>query len=169
MGYALFPSFDRELPGIDATTMSGKILAANIEKLDAAAKKLKVPTLTSMISASEDELDDLLGEDLDSEEGVDQFVGDIKKDLAKVGLDKEVDLAGLKESLDGINAARPLSEEWFPSGHGLKTVRALITFVSANPKRFSPAEHLLTELADLERCLTVGEKHEAGFHLTPDF
>jgi hypothetical protein len=115
MGYALFASFSRELPGIDACSLSGKVLAANIETLDMAAKKLKVATLTSMISASEEDIDDLIGEDLDSEEAVEDFVGDIQKDLAKLGHDKGIDLAGLKENLDGLNASRPIAEQWFPS------------------------------------------------------
>src|SRR5688572_13305650 len=46
-----------------------------------------VTTLSDMISASEEHVEDLIGDDLDSEEAVEEFVGDIEKDLAKLGLD----------------------------------------------------------------------------------
>jgi hypothetical protein len=169
MGYALYISFQRAVPGAKGSEMSGKILAANLEKLDKAAKKLGLTTLSELVSVSDEDVDNLIGEDLKSSEAVDDFVAGVEKELAELGLDKEMDLAELKESLGGINAARPAEERWFPAATGLRSVRGLIAFVEKNRRQFANADLLLEDLRDLETNLAKAEKHAVGFHLTPDF
>lgn len=65
MGYALFVTFDRSIPGIDGSDLSGKVLALNIETLDDVARRLNLLPLGELISISDEELEDLLDDDIE--------------------------------------------------------------------------------------------------------
>lgn len=70
MGYALYVTFDRPIPGVEGWNLCGKTLARNLETLDAIARASGLPSLSDLISISDEELADFLDETL--EEGLDE-------------------------------------------------------------------------------------------------
>ncbi|MDX2214381.1 MAG: hypothetical protein SFY66_13910 [Oculatellaceae cyanobacterium bins.114] len=62
MGYAVFVTFDRLIPNVEAWNMCGKILAHNLDALDDVANRLNLHPLTEMISISAEDLENLLDE-----------------------------------------------------------------------------------------------------------
>ena len=57
-------------------------------------------------------------------------------------------------------------EQWFPAAEGLKTVRALIEYVSANLNDFKQPNPILRDLRGIESTLAAAEAAGIRFHLT---
>ncbi len=57
-------------------------------------------------------------------------------------------------------------EQWFPAAEGLKTVRALIEYVSANLNDFKQPNPILRDLRAAEALLTAAEAAGMKFHFT---
>lgn len=60
MGAALFIVLQREVEGVDASSVSGKFLSRNLEMLDALANQLKVEPLGNFISFNPKEVSEFL-------------------------------------------------------------------------------------------------------------
>lgn len=74
MGLAYYPTFDKTLEGFDASSVDGKVLADNFDALAEAAVRLNVPAADTFCSTSDEELEDLLGDDVPDEiEGAEWF------------------------------------------------------------------------------------------------
>jgi hypothetical protein len=67
MGYALFVTFDRSIPDVEEWNMCGKTLAQNIEQLDNVARHLRVTSLSEMICVSQEDLEELLDEAIETD------------------------------------------------------------------------------------------------------
>jgi len=57
-------------------------------------------------------------------------------------------------------------EQWFPAGDGLKTVRAIAEYVSANLNDFKQPNPILRDLKAAESLLTAAESAGVKFHFT---
>ena len=57
-------------------------------------------------------------------------------------------------------------EQWFPAAEGLKTVRALIEYVSANLNDFKQPNPILRDLRAVEALLTAADAACVKFHFT---
>lgn len=68
MGVAYFPVFETQLNGIDSNAFNGKALAKNAERLARASKRLEVAPLEAFCSVSDEEMDDLIGEEIAGED-----------------------------------------------------------------------------------------------------
>jgi hypothetical protein len=69
MGAALFITLERQIPGIDASSVGGKLLSRNLDWLNEASGKLNVRPLGDLISVNSDEAADFLeGEGMDTGE-----------------------------------------------------------------------------------------------------
>jgi hypothetical protein len=55
MGAALFVSLERDIPGIDASSVSGKALSRNLDWLNEACQKLNVRPVGELISVNPEE------------------------------------------------------------------------------------------------------------------
>ena len=65
MGAAYYPSFERAVKGYEpATAMSGKMIARQIEELDAVCTRLQVAPLSSFYSESAAEAFEKIGEEM---------------------------------------------------------------------------------------------------------
>jgi hypothetical protein len=75
-------------------------------------------------------------------------------------------IAQLKE--EGFDPAkmRLPPEQWFPAADGLKTVRALITDVTAHLNDFKQPNPILRELKAVEALLDAANSVGVGFHFT---
>ena len=69
MGAAIFVSLEREIPGLEASSVDGKALSREVESLDALASTLKVKPIMELYSINPEELTDFLG-DMSPEEGL---------------------------------------------------------------------------------------------------
>ena len=58
------------------------------------------------------------------------------------------------------------AEQWFDAAQGLKTVRALIEYVSANLNDFKQPNPILRDLRNIEATLVAAEAAGVRFHLT---
>ena len=58
------------------------------------------------------------------------------------------------------------AEQWFPAGDGLKVVRALIQYVSANLNNFKQPNPILKGLRAVEGLLVAAEGAGVRFHFT---
>ena len=78
--------------------------------------------------------------------------------------------AALIEQLkaDGFDPSkmRLPSEQWFDAATGLKTVRALIEYVSGNLNDFKQPNPILRDLRGIESTLAAAESQSIRFHLT---
>lgn len=70
MSSALFIVLERQVPGIDASSVSGKSLARQLEWLDRTAKELSVPPLSDFISVSPQEAAAFLEDEGQSDSGL---------------------------------------------------------------------------------------------------
>jgi hypothetical protein len=57
-------------------------------------------------------------------------------------------------------------ERWFPAAQGLRTVRALIEYVSENLNDFKQPNPILRDLRGIESTLAAAEAAGVQFHLT---
>jgi len=57
-------------------------------------------------------------------------------------------------------------EQWFPASDGLKTVRAIAEYVSANLNDFKQPNPILRDLKAAESLLTAAESAGVKFHFT---
>ena len=57
-------------------------------------------------------------------------------------------------------------ERWFPAAEGLRTVRALIEYVSENLNDFKQPNPILRDLRGMEATLAAAEAAGVAFHLT---
>jgi hypothetical protein len=57
-------------------------------------------------------------------------------------------------------------EQWFAAGEGLKTLRALIDYVSANLNNFKQPNPILRDLRAAEALLAAAESAGVRFHFT---
>jgi len=57
-------------------------------------------------------------------------------------------------------------EQWFPASDGLKTVRAIADYVSANLNDFKQPNPILRDLKAVESLLTAAESAGVKFHFT---
>ena len=57
-------------------------------------------------------------------------------------------------------------EMWYPAGDGLKVVRALIDYVSANLNNFKQPNPILRDLRAVGVLLVAAEKAGVRFHFT---
>ena len=64
MGVALYIVLDEEDPGFDPF-VNGKAIAKETKKLDAISKKLGIPTFDSFISMSSEDLEGILGDEVE--------------------------------------------------------------------------------------------------------
>jgi hypothetical protein len=69
---------------------------------------------------------------------------------------------------DGFDPAkmRLPPEQWFPAAEGLRTVRALAEYVSANLNDFKQPNPILRDLKAAEALLTAAEAAGVRFHFT---
>ncbi|OOG47534.1 hypothetical protein [Polaromonas sp. A23] len=64
MSVAFYVVLDKEDPGFD-TFVNGKALAKEAQKLEVISKKLGIPTFEDFITMSADDIEDMLGEEVD--------------------------------------------------------------------------------------------------------
>src|SRR3954463_11867653 len=57
-------------------------------------------------------------------------------------------------------------EHWYPAADGLKTIRALITYVNANLNKFKQPNPILRDLTASETLLAVTDAAGVRFHFT---
>jgi hypothetical protein len=174
MGVALFVAFEAEIPGIKSSDVDGKVLAQNIDNLDAAAGKLELRPLSHFLSTTQDEIDDLVDEDIPPppfQQMTEKLAEKYGKDkVAAVMAELKRGFAKIERVRDALKALPPVGEEhlWFAPAEGLATVRRLTTYVGDNPNQFQRHTDLLADLMDLERCLAEGQRHNVRFHLSYD-
>src|SRR5213595_3658468 len=131
MALALLVTLEKEIPqsAAYAKGASGKALARESDRLDTAARTVKVPALTAMLSESQAAL-----------------------------------IAQLKEEGFDPSKMRLPPEQWFPAAEGLKTVRGLAEFVTANLNDFKQPNPILRDLKAAEMLLMAAEAAGVRFH-----
>ena len=69
---------------------------------------------------------------------------------------------------DGFDPAkmRLPAEQWYPATNGLRTVRALIEYVSEKLNDFKQPNPILRDLKDAEATLAAAEQSGVRFHFT---
>jgi hypothetical protein len=75
-------------------------------------------------------------------------------------------IAQLKEEGFDPSKMRLPAEQWFDAAEGLKTVRALAEFVTANLNDFKFPNPILRDLKAAENLLVAAEKAGVKFHFT---
>jgi glycine/D-amino acid oxidase-like deaminating enzyme len=75
-------------------------------------------------------------------------------------------IAQLKEEGFDPSKMRLPPEQWFDAAEGLKTVRALAEFVTANLNDFKFPNPILRDLKAVENLLAAAEKAGVKFHFT---
>ncbi len=75
-------------------------------------------------------------------------------------------IAQLKEEGFDPSKMRLPPEQWFPAADGLKTVRALHEYVSANLNDFKQPNPILRDLKAAEALLAAAEAAGVRFHFT---
>lgn len=75
-------------------------------------------------------------------------------------------IAQLREEGFDPTKMRLAPEQWFPAADGLKTVRGLAEFVTANLNDFKQPNAILRDLKAAEALLTAAEASGAKFHFT---
>jgi hypothetical protein len=137
MGVCLTPVFDIEIPEAQYDG-DGKGLVEHSDALDKIATKQRLTPLSVFLAA-----------DLDGDDEFDEFED------------------------DGSKAPSAATEdEWHDCQDGLQTVSGLIQTLESDPSAAKPIrdvhyplEYLLEELRELERCLAIGAKKQARFHM----
>jgi hypothetical protein len=71
----------------------------------------------------------------------------------------------IEEGFDPARMRFP-AETWFPAAEGLKTVRGLAEYVTANLNRFKQPNPILRDLKSTEATLAAAETHGIKFHFT---
>jgi len=75
-------------------------------------------------------------------------------------------MAQLKEDGFDPSKMRLPPEQWFPASEGLKTVRALIEYISAKLNDFKQPNPILRDLKAVETLLAAAQAAGAKFHFT---
>ena len=133
MALAITVTLDKEIPELAeyAKAKSGKAIARELEKIDFAARCVKVTQISEMISESQAALAEQM-----RESGMDP---------SKMRLPPEI---------------------FCTASDGLKTIRALIEYVSGHLNDFKQPNPILRDLKSAEALLTSAESGGAKFHFT---
>ncbi len=75
-------------------------------------------------------------------------------------------IAQMREEGFDTSKMRVPPEQWYPAAEGLKTVRALIEFVTANLNDFKQPNPILRDLKAAEPLLAAAEAAGVRFHFT---
>lgn len=78
-------------------------------------------------------------------------------------------LAEAEEFNTGLTKETVPDERWFPAGEGLKTVRALLAHVDANPTAIPSASSVANELSGFQDVLEEAERRGIRWHLSVDY
>jgi len=178
MGVAIFVTFQKKIPKVNPWDMGGKLLAANLDKLDRVAMKHDRSPLSFFVSGSPEELDDFIGEkkgkwDVERER---KFAKKMARKVprAEQALWKtlEKELNKIDKTIGAMKKIRdlgPLPEQWFDPAAALPTVRFLQVYVREKLKSFGRNVNLLqADLAAVERFLKLAKRHKVLFHLSID-
>jgi hypothetical protein len=74
--------------------------------------------------------------------------------------------AQLREEGFDPSKMRLAPEQWYPAADGLKTIRAIAEYVSANLNKFKQPNPILRDLKAAEALLTAAEPAGVRFHFT---
>jgi hypothetical protein len=110
--------------------------------------------------------------------GISRSISELDAEATKLGLrppseffsiDPEQASSFLEgESVDaGEMKLQPLQQ--FSAQDGLATVQALLVHIRANPHTFQNADHVIMDLRECERILSVAAKNGVGWHFEVDF
>ena len=85
-----------------------------------------------------------------------------------MGADAMADLLGLEADELDLPDEADAEEKWFSAAEGLRTVRALLTWIRASPGSLKDEAGVIDELVECERQLAIAEARGIPFHLAND-
>lgn len=144
MGAAYYVVVNSDEPGFD-TTVNGKALSRNSDKLDVVATSLGFKTLDGYFSISP---------------------GDARLEMAGLlGIEDENDLPPASE--EALQQMPP--EEWYDAEHGLEYATQVAAYIRQHPHWVDDADSVLNDLDQMKQVMTAARERGLKWHLLVDY
>ncbi len=172
MGAAYFIDLERQIDGLDHMDMSGKMLAKNAERLEAAAATVGVPPVENFISAPPEDIADLLGMEPVELEDSASLPAEMRAMVEEMNVEMNAALGETQAALEGAikeSGGQIPPEQWFPAGEGLSCVRPLLDHVRNNADGYYRQAALIADMERVEEILERADREGVRFHFSVDF